>query len=129
MGQPQRIFDSLEYVNQLKGAGVSEKEATVHAKTLFNILDNQLITEQDMHKIEMRLKDLSAEIDIRLKDLSAEIKEVGARLSAEIKELEPRMMSRIELIEHKIVIKLGSLMAVLFSLSIGMMAIFMKVMH
>ena len=118
MGQPQRMFDSLGFVNQLKEAGVNEQQATVYAETLFTILDNQLLTEQDMHKIEMQLNNDTVRLSGEIQKLDFKLAEVETRLSGDIK-----------LSEHKVVIKLGSLMAVLFSLLIGVMTILMKVMH
>lgn len=113
MGQPQRIFDNLLYVNQLKGAGFTETQATVHAETLYTILDNQLLTKQDMHDMEMRLNGdmtrLSSDIqklDFKITEvetrLSSEIKGVDSRLTAEIKGVETRLSGDIQKLDFKI---------------------------
>jgi len=126
MSQPQRIFDSLAYLNELKRVGVSEEQATVHAETLFAILDNQLLTRQDMHDMEMRLSHDIKQVDLNVKDvelrLSKEIQQVESKLSKDIQQLDAKitaMDSKLGVIKHELLTKLGGLMAVLFTLLIG----------
>ena len=141
MTQPQhnRIFDSLAYVNKLKGAGVNEKQATVHAETLFAVLDNHLLTKEDIYNTETRLsadiKDVEVrltrdirELDAKIDRLDAKIDRVEAKLGADIKNLDARidrveaeLKADIKWTEHRIIIKLGSLMVVLITLLGGFM--------
>ena len=67
-----------------------------------------------MHDMEMRLTNDIKQLDSNIKEIEIKLTNVETRLSADIK-----------LGEHRIVIKLGSLMAVL---SIGVMTL-MKVVH
>jgi|LGVE01.1.fsa_nt_gb hypothetical protein len=53
-------FDTHTYVKKLKAAGVSEKQAEVHAEVLTELISDQLITKQ---YLDLRLN----ELEIRLK--------------------------------------------------------------
>lgn len=144
MGQPQRNFDSPGSVIKLKGAGFSQKQATVQAEALLAILDDQLLTKQDMHKIEMQLNNDTASLSSEIKEvdtrLSAEINSVEIRLNTKIQDVETRLTAKIEAVEtkldhgfayltqqmeslqNKLLIKLGSGMVVLM----GLMLAFLK---
>lgn len=137
MGQPQRIFDSLAYLNELKSVGFSEKQATVQAERLFDILDNQLLTRQDMHDMEMRLSNDIKRVDFNVKDVElrlsqsiqqvdSKISDVELRLSKEIQQVDSKVTtleskitaleSKIDVVKHDLLTRLGGLMVVLVTL-------------
>jgi hypothetical protein len=49
------IFDTLQYANKLKAAGVPEKQAEVHAEAMAELIDNRLATKQDLKELELRM--------------------------------------------------------------------------
>jgi hypothetical protein len=49
------IFDTLRYANKLKAAGVPEKQAEVQAEALADIVDERLVTKQDLRELELRM--------------------------------------------------------------------------
>jgi len=49
------IFDTLQYANRLKAAGVPEKQAEVHAEAMAELIDNRLSTKQDLKELELRM--------------------------------------------------------------------------
>ena len=48
-------FDTLEYVETLKAAGVPEEQAKAHVKALSNVAGNTLTTKADLQELEYRL--------------------------------------------------------------------------
>ena len=48
-------FDTLEYLETLKAAGISEKQAKAHVKALSNITNNTLATKRDLSDMENRM--------------------------------------------------------------------------
>jgi hypothetical protein len=48
-------FDTHAFVKKLKGVGVSEEQAEVHAQAIAELLDEQLATKRDLKELEMRL--------------------------------------------------------------------------
>ena len=48
-------FDTLEYVETLKAAGVPEEQAKAHVKALSNVAGNTLTTKADLQELEHRL--------------------------------------------------------------------------
>lgn len=49
------IFDTLQYANKLKAAGVPEKQAEVHAEAMAELIDNRLATKQDLKELELNM--------------------------------------------------------------------------
>ncbi len=49
-------FDTLAYVKKLKSAGVPEKQAEVQAETFAEILEERIVTKQDLKELELALK-------------------------------------------------------------------------
>jgi len=85
-------FDTLQYANDLKAAGVPEKQAEVQShklaetikeqnQAISDLIDNSLATKQDIKELELK------------------IEQVRVELKRDIKEL-----------ENKLIIKLGALL-------------------
>jgi len=49
-------LDTLEYANELKAAGFTDKQAEVQARALARIVDEKLATKQDLKELEANLK-------------------------------------------------------------------------
>jgi hypothetical protein len=58
-------FDTLQYANRLRAAGVSEEQAEVHAEALAEIIDEKLATKYDLDmavlKLELKMAELKTE--------------------------------------------------------------------
>ncbi|MBI4828069.1 MAG: DUF1640 domain-containing protein [Nitrospinae bacterium] len=50
------VLDTLEYANELKAAGFTDKQAEVQARALARIVDEKLATKQDVKELEANLK-------------------------------------------------------------------------
>ncbi len=70
-------LDSLEYSNRLRKAGFTEEQANVQANALFSVIEEQLLTKQDLKEVETKLTYDMKELELRLKN---EIKESELRL-------------------------------------------------
>jgi hypothetical protein len=66
-------FDSLEYSNRLRKAGFTEDQANVQATALFSVIEEQLLTKQD-------LKELETKVNYGFQDMKRDIKESELRL-------------------------------------------------
>ncbi len=60
------LFDTLQYANRLRAAGVSEKQAEVQAETFAELFENKLATKHD-------LKILEKNIDLKMAKLKNEL--------------------------------------------------------
>ena len=49
------IFNTLQYSNRLKKAGVSEEQANVHAEAIADLVDNRMATKKDLEQIKNNL--------------------------------------------------------------------------
>lgn len=49
------IFDTLQYANKLKNAGVPEEQANIHAEAIADLLDNRMATKKDLEQIKNNL--------------------------------------------------------------------------
>ncbi|HAT49683.1 MAG: DUF1640 domain-containing protein [Nitrospirae bacterium] len=61
-------FDTLAYTKKLKAAGVPESQAEVHAESMAELIEERLVTKQDLKELEMRL---SHTLTIRLGGMMA----------------------------------------------------------
>ncbi|WP_165178033.1 DUF1640 domain-containing protein [Desulfovibrio sp. ZJ369] len=48
-------FDSLDYFEQLKAAGVPEEQAKIQATALRGVIEHSLVTKRDLKELELRL--------------------------------------------------------------------------
>jgi len=62
----QPKYDSLEYASELRDAGVPEAQAKVQAKALFRVIDQQLVTKQDIKELETKLSYDIKELELKL---------------------------------------------------------------
>lgn len=70
------MFDTLTYAQELKEAGLPDKQATVHAKAFLRITEEKLASKEDLALLKQELKqdltlvkqELSAKIDAQGKD-------------------------------------------------------------
>jgi len=46
------IFDTLAYAKKLKGAGVPENQAEIHAEAIAGLIDEQVATKKDLQILE-----------------------------------------------------------------------------
>ena len=64
------LFNTLEYANNLREAGVDEKQANVQANALAEIFDNRLATKEDLKRdlkeleLKMRRDNADLKVDI-----------------------------------------------------------------
>jgi len=60
------VFDTLQYANKLKAAGVPDKQAEVQAEAMAEIVEEKLATKTD-------LKQLEQSVDLKLANLKNEL--------------------------------------------------------
>ena len=49
------IFNTLQYANRLKKAGVCEEQANVQAEAIADLVDNRMATKKDLEQIKNNL--------------------------------------------------------------------------
>jgi hypothetical protein len=49
------VFDTLQYAKRLKQAGFTEEQAEVQAEALKELVDEKLVTKQDIKVLEYKL--------------------------------------------------------------------------
>ncbi len=62
-------FDTLAYAKRLKEAGVPEPQAEIHAEALAKLVDERLVTKQDLKELEVSLKREMAELRRDMKEM------------------------------------------------------------
>lgn len=61
-----RIFDTLQYANRLKAAGVPEKQAEVQVEMMAEIIEDGLATKNDLEVVRSDLKKDIKELDLKI---------------------------------------------------------------
>ena len=102
-------FNALKYVEELRNAGMPEKQAEAQIRVLNEVVDSELASKQDVETVRKELKR-------DIKELELKIETVREELKRDIKELELRLT-------HTLTVRLGGLMA----LGIVLIGILVKV--
>ncbi len=72
------IFDTLAYAKKLKAAGFTEQQAEVQTEAIYEIIDKNLATKQDVKSVKHDIK-LLREHDIKL--LREDVQKMEERLT------------------------------------------------
>jgi hypothetical protein len=105
MAKPQRQgshpgipFDPLQYMKRLEAVGFTREQAEAQAETFLTIVQEQLVTKQDL-------------------------KEVEAQLTNQIKELEAKTTLEVELLKRDLKIWFGGMLVGLVVVISGIMTL------
>ena len=90
-------FNALKYVEELRNAGMPEKQAEAQIRVLNEVVDSELASKQNVETVREELKR-------DIKELELKIETVREELKRDIKELELRLT-------HTLTMRLGGLMA------------------
>ena len=130
-------FDTHTYIKELKAAGFTEEQAEVQARTLKNIIDNDLASKQNLKELEIALKHDLKELEVALKheielvrwgtkELEAKMeirfKEQDSKTETQIKGLETKMETRLKELELRRILRLGAMLII----GIGVVATLVK---
>ena len=83
------VFDTLAYANRLKTAGldpkIAETQAEANADMIANLLDNALLTKQDLlqseAKLELQIKETHSDLEKQILQVQQQMKELEIRLT------------------------------------------------
>ena len=106
-------FDTLAYAKRLRGAGLTEEQASVHAEALATALGEILVTKQD-------LRDLATKDDLHRMELAT--KEEFASMRQEMSSEFASVRQEMRALELRITLRIGAL----FSIGIGGLAALIK---
>ena len=120
-------FDTLAFAKRLRGGGIPDTQADVHAEAAREFIMAELATKSDLEVVRRELdtsiqtvrKDLEASIQSVKQELEASIhslrKDMEANIASvreEIRTLRMEMIARIEHAEARMTIRLGSMIVV-----------------
>ncbi len=73
MTNPACTFDTLQYVKQLREAGVPGKQAEVQAIAIKRLIDDKLATKVDMLRLEERIQHAEERLTNRINEMGYKI--------------------------------------------------------
>ncbi len=122
-------FDTHTYIKELQAVGFTEEQAEVQARTLKNIIDNDLANKQDIAEIKQDIaelkrdiKELETKTETRIKELETKTETNFELVRREIKELETKTETRIKELELQLTLRLGGMLVI----GIGVVATLVK---
>ena len=120
-------FNALKYVEELRNAGMPEKQAEAQIRVLNEVVDSELASKQDVETVRKELKRDIKELELKIetvrKELKRDIKELELKIETVREELK-RDIKELELrLTHSLTVRLGGLMA----LGIVLIGILVKV--
>ena len=108
-------FNALKYVEELRNAGMPEKQAEAQIRVLNEVVDSELASKHDVETVRKELKRDIKELDLKIetvrKELKRDIKELDLKIETVREELK-RDIKELELrLTHTLTVRLGGLMA------------------
>ncbi len=108
-------FNALKYVEELRNAGMPEKQAEAQIRVLNEVVDSELASKQNVETVRKELKRDIKELELKIetvrKELKRDIKELELKIETVRKELK-RDIKELELrLTHTLTVRLGGLMA------------------
>lgn len=107
-------FDTLEFTEQLKTAGVPDEQAKGHAKALVTVLKqtDELANKRDLKDLEHQIitkADVAdvTKIDTHLLDLKRDIQDLNIKIDTESDDLDAKIDNKIRALEDRMTIRLG----------------------
>jgi len=101
----------VNYIDDLKHAGVPDEQARIHAEKLAEMMQNNLVSKYDLNQSEQKLEN---KIDFVEQRLESKIDLVEQRLNTKIDKLD----SKIESVNVKLdwMLRLGGIIALFFGI-------------
>jgi hypothetical protein len=113
MARPQRQgnnpgipFDPLQYMKRLEAVGFTREQAEAQAETFLTIVQEQLITKQD-------LKEVEAQLTSQIKELESKTTLEFESIRRDIKESEMNARNQSELLRRDLKIWFGGMLVTL----------------
>ncbi len=109
------MFNSLKYVKILESSGLPRNQAETHIQILGDLIGEEMATKEDLKteisglRLEMR-----SEFKAVRAEMTSEFMAVRAEMASEFKTVRSEMTN----LEHRLVIKLGGLMAAFMTVAV-----------
>ena len=128
-------FDTLAYAKRLRGAGLTDEQAFVHAEALATALGeilvtkqdlNELATKDDLHRLELATKEEFASVR---QEMSSEFASVRQEMSGGFAAVRQEMSSEFSAVRQEmraLELRMTLRVGALFSIGIGALAALIK---
>ncbi len=128
-------FDTLAYAKRLRGAGLTDEQAVVHAEALATALGeilvtkqdlNELATKDDLHRLELATKEEFASVR---QEMSSEFASVRQEMSGGFAAVRQEMSSEFSAVRQEmraLELRMTLRVGALFSIGIGALAALIK---
>ncbi len=124
-------FNAFKYVENLREAGVPDKQAEAHLRVLHDIVESNLATKRDIKELEQKMeleinevkrdiKEFEQKMELEINEIKRDIQELKNELKRDIKELEQKIEFNIKELEQRMTIKLGALIVVTIGILVAL---------
>lgn len=86
-------FNTLEYAQELEGAGVPKKQAEIQARAFYKAFDSQMATKHDIALIQRDIGELRKDTKHDIALIHKDIEQIRAESKQNIKNLEEKIES------------------------------------
>jgi tape measure domain-containing protein len=102
------VVDTLEYVKELRAAGVPEQQAEAQAKALSKAISEGVVTKEHF---DITLERMDHRIDTLEEKFNHRIDTLEEKVNHRIDTLEEKVNHRIEQLEYRLTIRMGGMIA------------------
>ncbi len=92
-------FNAINYTKRLQEAGMPQKQADILAEEFSCVIDNNLVTKDDLKNVEQRLDN---KIDNVETVLSSKISSIDLKLSEKINSIDTKLSAKIGSVDTKL---------------------------
>ena len=77
-------FNAFKYVEDLREAGVPDKQAEAHLRVLHDIVESNLATKRDIEEVKRDIEEVKREIQELRNELKRDIKELEQKMTIKL---------------------------------------------
>jgi len=93
------MFDTLAYASKLKEAGLTDKQAKVHANAMISAVNENLATKMDIELVKRDIKELEVSLRRDMKEMETALRHDIELVKKDIKELELKFEGQFTLLK------------------------------
>ena len=118
---PAVTFDTLAAAQELRGAGLDDRQAEAIVKTVSKAMSETVATKSDLElqsaamekKLELHSAEMKAALELQGTEIRAEMDLLRVKLEGDMKSLRTELKADMAALENRIILKLGGLMVTL----------------
>ena len=104
------MLDTLAYAEKLQEAGISQRQAEIQARVMYEFFQSHLATKKDVYQVQSELQQSIKDTDLKIEkvksDLEVKIEKVKSDLEVKIEKVKSDLEVKIEKVKSDLEVKM-----------------------